>query len=255
MRTGTICLKLVAAATLVLTVSAAWAQPQGQGRRGGFGRMFGGGATDPTVLLTQESVQKELELTDEQKTKATKLSEDYQQAFQGIMQGVNFPPSDEDRQAIRKKMDELIAQDKKKVADVLVPKQQTRLDEIAVQYSIDGGFFPFAAASALQQDDLAKKLEITEDQKGKLQQIADDGQQKMQELGFPPDPDQSAKLRTELKDKTMGVLTDDQKKKLETMEGKKFDVSTIQIFGGRGGFRGGRGRGGAGGAGGAGPGA
>src|SRR5262245_9522347 len=90
MRTGMIGLKLVAAATLVLTVSAAWAQPQGQGR--GFGRGFGrglfGGATDPTTLLTQESVQKDLDLSDEQKTKVTKLSEEAQQARQEMFQGL-----------------------------------------------------------------------------------------------------------------------------------------------------------------------
>jgi len=235
------CLKLVAAATVTLTVSAALAQPQGRGRGGFFGRGFG--ATDPTTLLTQESVQKDLDLTEDQKSKATALADEAQQARRDAIQALGFQPgqmpTEEEQQAMQKKMQELTAANKKKVADVLVPKQQERLDEIAIQYSIDGGFFAFAAAMALQQDDLAKKLDITDDQKHKLQQIVEDAGPKMQELGFPPDPDQSAKLRTELKEKAMGVLTADQKVKLEKLEGKKFDVSTIQMRG----FGRGRGRG------------
>jgi len=261
MRTGANCLKLAAVAALVLTVSAAWAQPQGQGRRGGFGFGRGfGGASDPTILLTQESVQKDLELTDDQKTKVTKLSEDNQQAMQDIRQSVNFqfgqPLSDQDQQTMRKKTEELAAQNKKKIADILVPQQQQRLDEIALQYSLEGQAFNVAGtASALAGEDLSKKLGLTDDQKKTLENLQAEAGTKMQDLmgggGFP-DQQEMAKLRTDFKDKAFAVLTADQKAKLDKMKGKPFDVSTIQLFGrGRGRGRGGPG----GGAGGAGPGA
>jgi Spy/CpxP family protein refolding chaperone len=267
MRIGKSLMMLVAAATVVLAASAALAQPpggQGRGFGRGFGRggMFGGGATDPTTLLTQESVQKDLELTDDQKTKVTKLADDAQQARQELFQGLNFqpgqPPSDEDMQAMQKKQDELVAQNKKKAADILMPQQQQRLDEIALQYSLEGqgGFSITGTAVALSQDDLSKKLGITDDQKKKLTDLQTEGQTKMQDLfggGGPPDQQEMAKLRTDFKDKAIAVLTADQKAKLEKMEGKKFDVTTIQV--GRGGFGRGRGRGGPGGPGGAGPGA
>jgi Spy/CpxP family protein refolding chaperone len=265
MRIGKNLMMLVAVATVMFAVSAALAQPpggQGRGFGRGFGRggMFGGGTTDPTTLLTQESVQKDLELTDDQKTKVTKLADEAQQARQDMFQGLNFqpgqPPSQEDMQAMQKKQDELVAQNKKKAADILVPQQQQRLDEIVLQYSLEGqGGGLAGAASALAADDLSKKLGLTEDQKKKLTDLQTEGQTKMQDLigggGF--DPQEMAKVRTEFKDKAIAVLTADQKAKLEKMEGKKFDVSTIQ---GRGGFGRGRGgRGGPGGPGGAGPGA
>jgi len=259
MRTGKSLMMLAAAAALVLTVSAAWAQPQGQGRGRGFGRGFGG-PTDPTLLLGQESVQKDLELTDDQKTKVTKLSEENQQAMQEIRQSVNFqfgqPLSEADQQTMRKKTEELAASNKKKIADMLVAKQQQRLDEIALQYSLEGQAFNISGtASALAGDDLSKKLELTDDQKKKLEGLQTEAGTKMQDLmgggGFP-DQQEMAKLRTDFKDKAFAVLTGDQKAKLDKMKGKPFDVSTIQLFGrGRGRGRGGPG----GGAGGAGPGA
>jgi len=264
MRTGKNLMMLAATAALVLSVSAAWAQPQGQGRGrgfGGFGRGFGG-PTDPTLLLTQESVQKDLELTDDQKTKVTKLADEAQQARQEAFQGLNFqpgqPPSQEEMQAMQKKMADLASANKKKADDILVPKQQQRLDEIALQYSLEGQAFNIAGtAGALAGDDLAKKLGLTDDQKKKLEDLQTEAGTKTQDLfqgGGPPDQQEMAKLRTDFKDKAIAVLTADQKTKLEKMQGKKFDVSTIQMGRGFGPGRG-RGRGGPGGAGGAGPGA
>jgi len=239
------CLKLVAAATVVLTVSTAWAQPQGRGRGGFFGRGFG--AADPTALLTQESVQKELELTDDQKSKATTLADEAQQARREAIQASGFQPgqmpSEEEQQAFQKKMQDLTASYKKKVADMLVPKQQERLDQITLQYSLEGQTFNIAGtASALSQDDLSKKLGLSDDQKKKLEDLQGEAQQKAMDLfqgGGPPDQQEMAKLRTDFKDKAMGVLTADQKTKLESLQGKKFDVSTIQMRG----FGRGRGRG------------
>src|SRR5262245_5963204 len=232
MKTGMNCLKFVAAAALVLSASAALAQPQGFGR--GFGRGF---ATDPTMLLAQEPVQKELELSDDQKSQITKLADAANQARREMRNsGASF-------EEMGTKMQELTKENKKKVAEILLPPQSERLDQISLQYSLEGGGFNAAgAAVALTQDDLAKKLNITDEQKTKLQEVMTQAGEKMQELGFPPDQDQMAKLRTELKDKALAVLTPEQKDKLEKMKGKKFDTSTIQF--GRGGF--GR-RGGAGG--------
>ncbi len=63
--------------------STALAQPgPGQGRGpGGFG---GGLGADPTMLLSLEPVQKELELSDEQKADLTKLSEEGMRLLRGI---------------------------------------------------------------------------------------------------------------------------------------------------------------------------
>ncbi len=56
--------------------------------------------------------------------------------------------------------------------------------------------------------------------------------------------DKVQKLVTELNDKAMSMLTEEQRGKLDTLQGKKFDVASIkpsfQLFGGRAGRRGGQ---------------
>ena len=50
------------------------------------------------------------------------------------------------------------------------------------------------------------------------------------------------KIREDQQEKSLAVLTDEQKQQFEKLQGKKFDTSTIQM--GRGFGRGGRGPGG-----------
>ena len=81
MRTYTDCLKMAVITTVVATATAALAQGPGGGRG-----MFGGGGrfNDPTFLLGSEQVQKELELSDEQKTAVQKLVDDNRQAMMDL---------------------------------------------------------------------------------------------------------------------------------------------------------------------------
>ena len=192
-----------------------------------------------------KAVQKELELTDDQKSSVQKFQQDMM-AEMGNMRGQFQGMSPEDIQA---KMAEIAKDHRKKIADILLQPQMDRLDEISLQWGMQQG-----AAGTLSRDDIAAKLTLTDDQKSKLKDIGDEAQAKVMELfsGGPPADDQERQDRmkkmqdfgTEQKDKSLAVLTDEQKSKLEKMEGKKFDVSGIQMPGR------GRGRGGPGGAGG-----
>src|SRR5262245_18667931 len=83
MRTGLTVLKLAAAVAVVASVSDAMAQG-GQGR--GRGRGFGGGVS-ALVLIQNETVQKDLEVTDDQKTKLTTVVDELQQAARGQGRG------------------------------------------------------------------------------------------------------------------------------------------------------------------------
>jgi Spy/CpxP family protein refolding chaperone len=236
MKTGMNFSKLALAAAVVLSASALLAQGPGGGRRGGG---FGGGAgMDPTFLLMAEPVQKELELTDDQKDKLQKFQQDTMadgMTFFQSLQGLSPEES-------QKKIAERAKETRKKLADILMAPQVSRLDEISIQ---------FAGPGALSRDDVQEKLALTDDQKEKLKQLAADIQQKMADLratfnGPPADDTERQdrqKKRDEItagqKDKAMAILTEDQKVKFEKLQGKKFDITTIQ-FNMRGGPGGGR---------------
>jgi Spy/CpxP family protein refolding chaperone len=233
MKLNSNCFALSIAALVALTASSAFAQ--GGGGKGFGGRGFGGGfAADPTMLLGQDPVQKELELSDAQKTQLTQLADDARQARRDLFQNGG---AQEDN---IKKMTEMAAANKKKVAEILAPPQSARLDEIMLQYAVYAG-----AAGALTQDPTAEKLALTAEQKQKLTDLQTSNGEKMREIfqnaqgDFQGMQEKMGKLRDEQKTAAMDVLTSEQKEKLEKLQGKKFDVASIQLGGRRPGGKGG----------------
>jgi hypothetical protein len=187
------------------------------------------------MLLQAEPIQKELELSDDQKSSFTKLAEDSRPAGGG---GQMTP---EERQQRREEM-------QKKVNEILLPNQQERLEQIVLQVSLKT-----QASQALSDSKVADKLQLTEDQKKQLGDLASDYRQKMMDLfqgGGPPDRDAMTKLRSEQSDKAMAVLTADQKEQLTKLEGKTVDIDPAQLLRGQGRRNRGGGGGGEGGKGG-----
>jgi hypothetical protein len=223
-------LKVCLVLAVFATAANALAQDQG-GRRGGF-RGRGGFGTNPLMLLQTEPVQKELELSEDQKSSLTKLADENRGG------GGGGQMSQEERQQRREAM-------QKKVNEVLLPNQQERLEQIVLQVSVK-----MQTAQALADSKVADKLQLTDDQKKQLADLSSDYRQKIMDLfqgGGPPDPDAMAKLRTEQSDKAMAVLTSDQKDQLTKLEGKTIDIDPAQLFRGRGGRNRGNGGGGDGG--------
>ncbi|HTQ39153.1 MAG TPA: hypothetical protein VMJ32_08990 [Pirellulales bacterium] len=226
---------LLAAALLVPSVATVRGQGPGGGRGfGGMGMMGGGGmGMDPSFLLMSPAVQKELELSDDQKEAVQKYGDDLRASGRDFFQQMQGLSQDE----MQKKMQERAKENRKKIADILLPLQMSRLDEISIQV---------AGAGALNRDDVAEKLGLTDDQKNKIKDLADDTRQKIMDLfsNGPPQDDQErqdmqkrmADIRSQQTDKAMAVLTDEQKTKLEDLKGKKFDTSSLQF--GRGPGRG-----------------
>jgi hypothetical protein len=132
-----------------------------------------------------------------------------------------------------KKMQERATANRKKVVALLEKPQMERLDEISLQFAMDGGGAQLA--SLLVRDDIADKVGISADQKKKLDDIVKENQKKSTEIreknqgDFQTMFDEMNKLRTEMKDKPSAVLTAEQKEKLEKLEGKKFDVAQLQF--------------------------
>ncbi len=232
MKSGMNGLKLAVAICVVATTVAAMAQGQGQGRGrgfGGFGRGGGGFGNDPTVLLSIEPVQKELDLSADQKTQVQKLADDSRQARQDLFQSGAAP------EEMQTKMQDMAKANKKKADEILLAPQRDRLDQISIQFAIQT-----QGPGAFTRQDIVDKLGLTAEQKDKIQALADDMQQKIMGIfqdaagDFQAAQEKVTKLRDEQKDKAMELLTADQKTKLTALTGKEFKIDPMAMFGGRG---------------------
>jgi hypothetical protein len=262
---------------------------------GGFG-MFGGNFTSRMSLLRTAEIRKELELADEQVAAIEMLDEELRAKYpmgrgggpggqpgggrrggnnnnEGALQTVpaqwyfvqqNQPPGQpgqgrgrggppqtpEEQAAMEKQRVERDREANAKLADILLPHQVKRLNEIYVQQ---------AGTAALQDEEIAKLLGISDAQKAKLAEVSQQNRESigaaMREMfqggGGGGDRDANRAKMEELRKngeaKVMALLSADQQKKFEEMKGKVFAMPEGRGGGpgGRGGPGGGRGPGGA----------
>jgi len=127
------------------------------------------------------------------------------------------------------------AEAKKMLAGVLNEQQLKRLNEIKIQ--VEG-------IRALNDDEVAAKLEITDEQQGKIEAAEDANRDKMQEAmqgrrGGRDSGDREAamkkmeELRKSAESSVLDILTKEQQAQFAAMQGKKFDMPQPR-FGGRG---------------------
>ncbi|TWU42829.1 hypothetical protein [Novipirellula artificiosorum] len=253
-----------AVAALALMVGDACAQggrgggPGGGGPGGGgFGGRGGGpGGGESSSgeamvgLLRIEEVRAECELMPDQEEALKKIQDDSRTERPDF----DFRNASEaERTKFFEKMQEERAERAKKIEgqldQVLMPAQMKRLKQIALQVR---------GVGALSDPEIQKELEVTDAQKKEMEEVRTRVQEeirsKMQELMQSGDRDREAmqeafsKVRTEIEDKVLAVLTSDQKAKFEEMKGEAFKMPEGVRGGGfmgRGGAQGGQGRGGA----------
>lgn len=243
----------VAALLVTLTVvNLADAQERrgGRGRGGGFGGPFGGMMGSPVFLLSNEKVQQELELLDDQKAEVQKALDELRppRGQGGPGQGGFQQLSDEERQKLRAEREEKTKAATDKVNSILLPHQAERLKEISLQVRGTG---------ALADEEVAKELNVSDDQKQKLAAIQEETGREIRTLfqgGQQADADRQAafqkmaELRRAAEEKTLAVLTDEQRQQFDSMQGEKFEgideLRRPRGFGGGRGGPGGRGPGG-----------
>jgi Spy/CpxP family protein refolding chaperone len=200
----------------ILAMACGVVLAQQQRQRGGGPGGFGGGVL---FLLGQESVQKELKLTDEQNKKIKELTDKQRESFQGLRD-----LSQEDRRA---KMQETAKANDKAIGAILKPEQLKRAKQIALQQQ---------GAGALRNEAVAQALKISEEQKDKIREIQAKSREETQGLGRD---EEGRKKRQEImkatNEKVMGVLTAEQKAKLKEMQGPEFkgEIQRPQFGGGR----------------------
>lgn len=231
---------------------------------GGFGQrgpgMMGGGISN---LLRSEQVQKEIKVTEDQKSQLTKLSEaqraEMRERFAGRGGENREEQSEAQRQAQRetmmKEFQERAKKTEEKIRGILTAEQFKRLKQIELQQQ---------GVEALRRPDMAQALGLTEEQIQKLKEIFDGIQKQREEIGEQSrslfqgfrdaSEDERAKLREkgeqlrakgenlrkESQQKAMAVLNDEQKGKLKAMMGEPFKLERGSMPGRPGGDRGGQ---------------
>lgn len=254
-------LRILAALSCAVLMASGIAHAQGQGGggqrqgRGGQGRMMMGGRNgfmSLSSVVQRSDVQADLKVTDDQKTKLAELRPQRGQGGQGGNrgqggqgggggQGGNRGQGGQGGQGGARggfdaaAMAERRAEEKKKIADILSADQVKRLDEIVIQLQGD---------EAVNDPDVQKQINFTEDQKTKLKDLETKLQdatrsltEKMrnQEIDRQAAMEAMQKNQKAMSDEIHKLLTSDQQAKLKELGGKKFEATEQPRRGGGGG--------------------
>lgn len=227
-------------------------RPGGGFPGGGGGFPGGGGGIDKLTLASAKPIQEELKLGEDELFFVKQLAEELRADSRELFTGIDFRslPEEERRtkfEELGKKRSALVKEAEKGLAELLSEAQSKRLDEIALQ---------LMGIRALANEDVAKKLKLSSDQKKGVEDAfksADDDRRKMFEEmraaggaggGFEGMREKMEEARKKSDAKVLAVLSDEQRKKFEEMKGKPSEIDRRALFSfGRGGQPGG-GRGG-----------
>lgn len=209
-------------------------------------RPGGGGGFVPSAygaVGTSEDLQKELKISDEQKTKLKEAMEPINKKRTELFtrgQG-GQQPTDEQRKELTEKIAKLTEETKAAVGTVLNAEQTKRLGQIDYQ---------MMGIAAYSNAEVQKKMSFTDDQKEKVKATVEAYQKDREELNKdmprrsqqPSDEDKKKRadvtkkitaLNKEAQDKIVESLTAEQKKTWTDMIGEKVDVSKFMPqFGG-----------------------
>jgi len=215
---------LAAVLVVAAMVSAAVAQAPEGARRG-----FRGGSSRGSLLglLRIEQVQKELKLSDEVATKVTELREKLGTEMREKFAALREMENQEQRRAKMTELsDEFDRKAREQLREVLSREQMMRLYQIRMQVR--------SAIDSLANRFVAGRLQLTDEQKAKLANIAKEAAAKRSEL-FSSMRDASdeqrqeafakyRQARTDADEKALGVLTPEQKEAFEKMKGEKIEL-------------------------------
>ena len=209
------------AALLVVAVAVEAGAQQQPPRRGGGNRGFGGG---PTALLSNEAVQKDLELLPDQIAKIEEANTARREAFGGGGQDL----SREERQAAFQESNEAY---QTAIDSILSDGQKKRLEQIALQQRVQRG----GLAGAFTSPEVSEALGLSEDDLAALREKARELEAELRE--------KAAKDRAAAVETLMKELSSDQTAAYTNLLGEPFDVSQLGggAFGGQGGRFGGQG--------------
>jgi hypothetical protein len=220
-----------------LLPEAALAQQGRGGGRGGFRGGRGGGFDITGLLLQNDKVVKELQLSSDQAEKvkaAVKQVRDKHQVAMDPNRGQNSDPNVSMREffaRIEERNRAIATETSEALATILSPEQLKRFKEISLQQR---------GVEAFRDVEVLKRLKLTPEQKDELKAIADLSAGDLRLLSQnSQDPDYQKKLAAQRKrilDEALSVLTDEQRQAWKDMSGKPFEV--VLAFPRGGGFGG-----------------
>jgi hypothetical protein len=180
-------------------------------------RLFG---ISQAQLASHPDVQTELKMTDVQKTRVTEVNDELRDSRRELW-GTTF----DNWTKAQARMDELNRAATQKVIDVLDPAQRQRLQEISIQQN---------GPRSLQDPDVVRELGLSDQQKTKLDEAIAQNTKDF-ETGFGQGSreewrERANQLADEADRRFLGVLTDEQKTKLEELKGEPFEVDLSQFF-------------------------
>jgi hypothetical protein len=239
MRTLTRILLTVGVAALMAAPLFAQGRRGGQGGQGGGRGGFGGGGV--AMLINNKSVQEELKLSEDDTKKAKDAADAVAKKHADDLAGLDRT-KEEDRTKMAEIRQQISKETEKAVEEVLKPDQAKRLKEIAVQQSLR-----MRGPAALLGADMSSALKLTDDQKDKIKTIGDDFTKESQQVrtdaglggrrggggggGQRPDPAKLEEVRKktdglskESMDKAVALLDANQKKSLDDLKGKPFEL-------------------------------
>jgi Spy/CpxP family protein refolding chaperone len=210
--------KMVLAMGLVALATAPAMAQQG---RGGFG-MFGGGGP---MLLSNKGVQQELKVSDSQADKLDALAQELGQKQRSEFQKLQDVPQDERREKMQELTRNMNAELHKELGNILKPEQTKRFTQIQLQQS---------GVNAFATPRVQEELKLTDEQKSKIRDISQDVNESTREAFQASQDDRAAAmqkiagLRKQGMEKTLAVLTDEQKSTWKDMTGEPFEVKFEQ---------------------------
>lgn len=184
----------------------------------GMPMVFGGGMLPPPdvfSLANNSSVQREIELVDEQLEQIREINRDFSARISGqigeLTRGGMSPEKGRDLSALIQDLNE---QKKAKMESVLLPHQFDRLRQIALQTQMKRS----GDAATLSSDQLVEALGISAEQQEQIQNKAEQLKQDMEK--------RIAEMKQQAREELLGELTREQRAKLKEMMGNDFDLKT-----------------------------
>jgi hypothetical protein len=200
----------------------------------GRGRGFQMGAEGIRMrLLGIDKVRDALKLTDEQKPELAKITTAFGEegeSFRASLQNL----SQEERTKKFAERQEKTKATWEKCEKILTSEQVDRIKQISRQAR---------GATALGDEDVVLALKLTDDQKKQLETIRDAAGQEMgalfQQQGLEQEARQKkvAEIQKTSGEKALAVLSDEQKKEFEKLQGEKIELPEGALFPGFGGRR------------------
>jgi hypothetical protein len=173
------------------------------------------------MLLSNKGVQQELKVSDSQADKLDALAQELGQKQRSEFQKLQDVPQDERREKMQELTRNMNAELHKELANILKPEQTKRFTQIQLQQS---------GVNAFSTPRVQEELKLTDEQKSKIRDISQDLNESMREAFQASQDDRAAAmqkiagLRKQGMEKTLAVLTDEQKSTWKDMTGEPFEV-------------------------------